>query len=250
MDMGLYEKLIEEGAAKGLKSVKLNFLGEPLLYPALDRMVELAAKAGLWVMLNTNAVLLTEELSRKLLTKGLTDIFFSFDSPYKQVYEKIRVGANYEKVLENVSYFVKVKEELNLKAVQTRASLVLEEVPEGRERIIHDYIKLFRDLKVAEIGFGLPTVMERDYSVLEAPERFVCPDLFRRIFVFHDGLCGPCCGDWERRLIMGNAKIESISSIWNGKAYKSLRNAHLKGQYRSVEACRFCSVPHLSEKSL
>ncbi|MDR0620517.1 MAG: SPASM domain-containing protein [Deltaproteobacteria bacterium] len=249
LDISLYQKIIASSEGTGLRSVKLNFLGEPLLHPRLPEMVAMAAQAGLWVMINTNAVALTPDLSRKLLAAGLTDIFFSFDSPYRQEYEAIRVGADYGKVLANIASFMEAKEEMGLNRVQTRASMVLSEGSDGLEGIKSDYIKLFRDLKVAEIGFGLPTVMGRDYSALPSPEDFVCPDLFRRLFVFNDGLCGPCCGDWERRLIVGDAGRQSISEIWNGEAYQKLRRAHLSGRHRDIPACRDCSVPYLSTVS-
>ncbi len=108
MEFGFYERLVEEGAAKGLKSIKLNFLGEPLLYARLADMIRLASARGLWVMINTNATLLDKEKSAELLEAGLSDIFFSFDSPYRAEYEKIRVGAIYETTLKNISAFMEI----------------------------------------------------------------------------------------------------------------------------------------------
>jgi hypothetical protein len=246
MDIELYKKLINEGAREGLKSVKLNFLGEPLLYKDLVEMVALAREAGLWVMLNTNAVLLTKDLSRRLLLAGLTDIFFSFDSPYQKEYEAIRVGASYQKVLDNIASFMDILSALNLKAVQTRASMVLPEEPSGREEIKADYVKLFRDLRVAEIGFGLPSVMGRDYASLN-PKTFLCPDLFRRLFVYHDGVYGPCCGDWARQIPLGSvADGRSLKEVWLGPELTRLRQKHQTGSYRDILACEGCSVPYLS----
>ena len=248
MDFGFYEKLIAEGAARGLKSVKLNFLGEPLLYPKLIEMVSLAAASGLWVMINTNATLLTAEKSAQLLEAGLTDIFFSFDSPYREEYEKVRVGADFSRTIKNIKDFMAAKDRLGRRLVQTRASMVLPEtVGPELEQIKADYLKLFRDLGVAEIGFGLPTVMGLDYEKTYGLfPGFVCPDLFRRMFIFWDGPVSPCCGDWERRLIMGDAKASTLADIWNGPAYQALRAAHTEGRYEIEPACRACSVPYLS----
>ncbi len=249
MDFSLYEKLIEEGRAHGLKSIKLNFLGEPLLYSKLADMVELAAGAGLWVMINTNATILGPEMAEKLLKAGLTDIFFSFDSPYKDEYERVRVGADFEKTLANIREFMRIKDEMGRRDLQTRASMVLpENLPPAREAALKaDYIKLFRDMGVAEIGFGLPSVMgldyEQEYGLFPG---FVCPDLFRRLFVFWDGPAGPCCGDWERRLIVGDATKTSLADIWRGPEYRRLREAHQGGRYETIEPCRQCSVPYLS----
>ena len=249
MSFTFFQGLIEESAPRGLKSVKLNFLGEPLLHPRLVDMVATAARAGLWVMINTNATLLTREMSARLLEAGLTDIFFSFDSPYAAEYEKIRLGAKFDQTLANIQGFMETKEALGHQAVQTRASMVLPESagPEEAEKIKADYLKLFRNLKVAEIGFGLPTVMGRDYEKTYGLfPGFVCPDLFRRMFVFWDGPASPCCGDWERRLIMGQAQGTPLADIWQGSAYQKLRRAHVAGQYETIPACRSCSVPYLS----
>jgi hypothetical protein len=249
MDFALFERLIEEGAAGGLRSVKLNFLGEPLLAPRLVDMVRRAAEAGLWVMLNTNATLLTEAKSEALLNAGLTDIFFSFDSPYREEYEKTRPGADYEGVLDNIRAFMAVRERLGRKAVQTRASMIL---PEGADpgslaRTQADYIRLFRGLGVAEIGFGLASTVSRDYGqTFGLSPGFVCPDLFRRLFVFWDGPAGPCCGDWDRRLLVGRADRNSLGEIWRGEVYHELRAIHLAGRYGDIPACRACSVPYLS----
>jgi hypothetical protein len=246
MDFALYERLIREGSGKGLHSVKLNFLGEPLLYPRLADMVKTAAEAGLFVMLNTNAVLLTAEMSCSLLEAGLTDIFFSFDSPYPAEYEAVRVGAKYDQVLKNIAGFMAAKDEGPYKHVQTRASMVLPEDHPAPHRLQEDYIRLFRDLKVAEIGFGLPTVMDRNYAPLNPPS-FVCPDLFRRMFVFRDGVCGPCCGDWDRKIPIGEVSGgQTLESVWQGEAYTLLRRKHRQGRYQEIEACRICSVPYLS----
>jgi len=249
MDFVLFERLIEEGAAGGLRSIKLNFLGEPLLAPRLADMVRLAAGAGLWVMLNTNATLLTEAKAEALLTAGLTDIFFSFDSPYREEYEKARPGADYDQVLANIQAFMTVRERLGRKAVQTRASMILPEGadPESLARIKADYIRLFRGLGVAEIGFGLASVIGRDYGLAFGLQPgFVCPDLFRRLFIFWDGPAGPCCGDWDRRLLVGRADRNSLGEIWRSEAYHKLRATHLAGRYGDLPACRACSVPYLS----
>ncbi|MDR1051126.1 MAG: radical SAM protein [Deltaproteobacteria bacterium] len=250
MSMEMYGAVIAASAPRGLRSVKLNFLGEPLLHPDLPRMVGLAAGAGLWVMLNTNAVALTAELGRELLEAGLTDIFFSFDSPYREPYEAVRRGADYDRVLGNIAGFMETKDKLGLAGVQTRASMVLEENFDEHPDIKRDYIKLFRDLKVAEIGFGLPTVMGRDYEDLNAGVSFVCPDLFRRMFVFNDGVCGPCCGDWERRLVVGALPRDELAGVWTGPEYSRLRSAHLRGRFRGIPACRGCSVPYLATVSV
>jgi hypothetical protein len=121
-----------------------------------------------------------------------------------------------------------------------------DEDPSSHDAVGRDYLRLFRDMGVAEIGFGLPTIVGRDYAALPRPQGFRYPDLFRRLFAFHYGVAGPCSGDWERRLIAGDASISSIKDIRGMPACQAPGGAHLGGCHRDPSACRSCSVPWLS----
>jgi MoaA/NifB/PqqE/SkfB family radical SAM enzyme len=247
MGLDLFQRIVDQAADNGAYSIKINFLGEPLIHPEIIEQVKYAKSRGLEVMMNTNAALLTREMSGNLLEAGLDDIFFSFDSPYPDAYESIRVGADYDQVLVNIKGFIETMREMGLRGVQTRASMV-ESVIGGDPRVRQDFQNLFYGLGVAETGFGLMTDMKVDYwEKYGRIEGFVCRDPYNRMFVFWDGLVGPCCGEWERGLIMGDAKTESLKDIWKNDRYKRLRSAHEQGRYDSIPTCRKCSVPWLSQ---
>jgi radical SAM protein with 4Fe4S-binding SPASM domain len=230
--------------------VKLNFLGEPLLHPRIVDFVRYASQKGLEVMINTNAVLLTEDRSTKLLKAGLDDIFFSVDSPYPEVYESIRVGAKFHRVIDNIRRFIEIKKYMGKHHVQTRASMVLDPGDTGK-KIREDYKTLFYGLGVAEIGFGLPSEMEVDYwKTYGKIDGFVCRDIYNRMFVYWDGLIGPCCGDWERGYILGDARTDRLKDVWQNYRYKKLREAHEENRYETIPICRACSVPWLSTREV
>ena len=250
MDFDFYKMVIDQAASEGCYSIKLNYLGEPLLHPKVVGMVDYAARAGLEVMMNTNATLLTSELSERLLDAGLSDIFFSVDSPYKREYERIRVGAKFENVIENVKGFIEAMNRSGKRHVQTRVSMVLQS--EGdTSKIRRDYRNLFTDIGVAEIGFGLPTEMDVDYWEAHGKvEGFTCRDPYHRMFIYWDGKIGPCCGEWERGLVMGDATHDLLTDVWHNKKYKALRRAHEEGRYEDIPICKKCSVPWLSTREV
>ena len=59
MDFALFCRIIDQAADNGVYSIKLNYLGEPLLHPRVVDMVAYAKARGLEVMMNTNATLLS-----------------------------------------------------------------------------------------------------------------------------------------------------------------------------------------------
>jgi radical SAM protein with 4Fe4S-binding SPASM domain len=213
------------------------------------KQVKYAKEGGvIEVMFNTNAVTLTEELSRKLLEAGLDSIFFSIDYTSPEKYNKIRVGADFHQVVGNVKKFVELKNELGYKHVQTRISMVI--IDHTKEEL-EEYQKFgFEELGVDGVGYGELAeypLKEDKYPKYFNPN-FVCAQLFHRMFIMWDGIVTPCCVDNDRELVMGDARKEKLKDIWHNEKYESLRRAHIAGQYYEVPLCRKCPLPILSLK--
>ena len=100
MKLETFQRIIDEGAAEGLCSIKLSFRGEPTLHSQLAEMVAYAKQKGILdVYFNTNATLLTEALVHQLIDAGLDRISISFEGITKEAYEAYRAGAKYDKVI-------------------------------------------------------------------------------------------------------------------------------------------------------
>ncbi len=116
MDPELFKKIIDEGAEKGLYAIKTIYRGEPLLYKETAELIKYAKVKGiLSVMINTNATLLTKEKAIALINAGLDKIISSVDGYTKEVYEKIRIGGNFETVLKNIKRLQKIKKKMGVK---------------------------------------------------------------------------------------------------------------------------------------
>ena len=108
----LYEKIILEAEKYDCPSLNPQGTNEPLLYQNLEDHIKFAKKHGfIDIMMNTNATLLSEERSRKILESGLTRLRFSLDAATKETFEKIRVGADYESVMKNIERFVELRDQ-------------------------------------------------------------------------------------------------------------------------------------------
>jgi radical SAM protein with 4Fe4S-binding SPASM domain len=98
--------------APGLRRITLQGLGEPLLAPDLDRMIEHAAGRGIEMGFNTNAMLLTPRRADRLVRAGLAWLHVSLDGARAGTYESIRGRASFARVAENVRAAVAVKRRL------------------------------------------------------------------------------------------------------------------------------------------
>lgn len=93
-----------------LEKLTLQGLGEPLLAPDFDRMVEYACARGIRVGFNTNGTLLTRERAERLVAAGVDWLHVSLDGATKETYEAIRDGSDFDRVRTNIAGLVGVRQ--------------------------------------------------------------------------------------------------------------------------------------------
>jgi MoaA/NifB/PqqE/SkfB family radical SAM enzyme len=111
MDWPVYEAVIEglrDFAAA--QTVAFMGLGEPLLHPRFVDMVALAHQRGLRTEVTSNALLLNEEMVRRLLEAGLDQFVVSIDGASAEAFGDVRDGASLRQVIRNVRMFWDVYE--------------------------------------------------------------------------------------------------------------------------------------------
>ena len=81
----------------------LGGYGEPLSHPHILEMVEQAKKAGHSVSLITNGILLTEQVTRRLIELRLDKLWVSLDGASPECYADVRLGDALPIVIENLT---------------------------------------------------------------------------------------------------------------------------------------------------
>jgi MoaA/NifB/PqqE/SkfB family radical SAM enzyme len=88
----------------------LHGIGEPLLNKALPQMIAYLKARGVYVLFNTNATLLNEVWSYKLIEAGLDELRVSIDGADAKTYALIRGAPLLHKVLNNLKRFVEIQQ--------------------------------------------------------------------------------------------------------------------------------------------
>jgi MoaA/NifB/PqqE/SkfB family radical SAM enzyme len=91
--------------------LSLTGSGEPLIAPDFPAILELACGHHYTVAFNTNGTLWTREIAERVVDLGVTEVLFSIDGGCKETFERIRVNAKWEKVLDAVRMLVAVRRE-------------------------------------------------------------------------------------------------------------------------------------------
>jgi radical SAM protein with 4Fe4S-binding SPASM domain len=202
-------------------------------------MIEYSSGKFLGFKINTNASLLTEKLSHTILSNlEIGTIVISIDAADKTLYEKIRVNGDFEKVIKNISMFKEIKEKYYKNSnVVTRVS----GVKLNEEQDIDEMESIWLNY-VDQTGFTKYTPWQSSYENNTNDLNSPCTELWRRMFVWQDGIVNPCDYDYKSILTVGNATETSISNLWNSDKYSELRNSHLTSQRSCKSPCNKCPM--------
>lgn len=108
--------------------IRLSGIAEPLMNKKITDFITFIKEKNKKcnVSIITNATLLTEKISRELVKAKLDSLSFSIESINPLINDKIRKGASLEKILHNIRYLNKIKEESHSKVPQISTTIVLQ----------------------------------------------------------------------------------------------------------------------------
>lgn len=231
------KKILDEAGACGVYACKFNMRGEPLLHKEVSRFIKYAKKKGIVdVFFNTNAMLLTEEKAKMLVDSGLDRLTVSCEGFEKEMYERNRLGANFEKLLANIEALKKIREKMRSKRPKIRIQAVL--IPELKERL-DEFVAFWKD-RVDQVSYNemLENIPGRIQAVQSS---WICPFPYQRITIMWEGSITICYNDFYGKLVMGNIHSTSIRDCWI-LSLEHLRRMHREGRAHEIEACAECPL--------
>lgn len=248
MDYDLYKKLIDESSNFNIFGISYSGWGEPLLHNKIFDMIDYAHKNGIVVHLITNGLLLTEEVSKKLLDVNLDKIKISLQGASEKDYSTMRANPHYFKIVENIKKLVELrdKRESNL-FIQVSTSITNETHEQQQEftkfwnEIVDDFymdMTTFRRLK------GIKKVEEfiKGHDIKE--ERQLrssrCVDIRIRLIIHADGKVPICCSDFNREVLLGDANKETLKEIWDKQEVNKIREILAKNEKEKIPFCSLC----------
>jgi len=253
--------------------VKLHGMGEPLLHNKYFDMVEYLSSQHIWTRTSINGSLLHVKNNHKnLIDAGIGEIQCSFDGATKEIYEKIRVNSNFERIVKNFTLlnhyantkdrpftrmwaliqkanrhqifdFVKLAFKMNFKRLSFSVSLN----DWGREAwnqsnkqlqinkfTPEEHAKLIKLSKAHDIDITLWEQGSR-YST-ESKEK-LCSWVFNRPYISSDLKVVPCCMIADPDVVnFGDSR--DFSNVWNNKNYQNFRQLHIDGKIPNC--CKNC----------
>ncbi len=229
-----------------------HLMGEPLLHPELEILLEIAQKYNKKVVITTNGTLISKKQDILLKSKAVYKVVFSLHS-----FEANSSELSMEEYLGNIISFCKCANKTDiitamrlwnydnndLKGENALNDEILNTISEA-----FDIEKPDTDKLIGNRGLKLD-----DRIYLQTAQRFEWPDINKdiisdNIFCYGlrdhfgiqvDGTVVPCCLDNNGEIPLGNIFKENINTILNSKKAQNIFNGFSNRQ-ACEELCRRC----------
>lgn len=246
MDYELFKKIVNEIKNYKVNNVWLHLFGDPLLHPEISKFIEYIKKNTSIndVGFSTNCVLLNKEVSLKIINSGLDKIRMCLDGISKDTYEKIRIHSDFDKVVSNITDFLKLRNEIGKETPRVELQIIyMKNTKEEIEEFKKKWLPLLKEkdtLHVQKfINFGgqvdnLSTTRKKWVNKLP------CLRLWNSLSICWDGKVTACCYDSDCKLFVGDLSTNTIKDIWNGNKMNQLKEMHLKGESNKLPLCAEC----------
>jgi len=238
---------------ENLKKVNINRIriggGEPTLHPHFNSFMTELRKYTKFLSIVTNAQWIRPDIKETLINIPFDLIEVSMDAGGKEVYQRSRIGANFELFETNLNDLKKLKDKSQKKILINMRLMVRP----SKINILNDETsrwKKYCDSVMPQIITNIPeTNYFEDVFIPSQREGFSVPKCtlpFKDLLLKPNGEVPYCqvTGNTisRKRIIAGNISNDSINDIWNYKIIK-MRRAHRLRIFDSFETeyCKGCT---------
>jgi len=249
MDFKLYKKIIDDICEfeKPIKVLRLYKDGEPLLHPRFAEMVRYAKekKCSERIDTTTNASLLNPKRNLGIIEAGLDRINISIEGVNeKQYLEFSNYKIDFDKLVGNVRHFYENRKNCEM-IIKINGDTISDDDKKKFYEIFGDiadgvYIEYIMSCWPEFELKGVAVNWEMGLYGQKIKEVQVCPYVFYSFSINSDGSASACFLDWSRKLIIGDAKSESVKDIWNGEKLLNYQKMFLMKKRKQHPICGNC----------
>lgn len=241
-DIEKYKWIVDQVAPyKDYIGICPQFQGEPFMSPYIREMIDYGKGKDIPLGFTTNALLWTDEYIKHMIDANVNNICVSIDGATKETYEKIRIGGNYEKMVQNIEKFFTMRKELSphnppLPYFSVNAT----KIPENEHElpmILDKWLGLAGTVSVNNVCVD-HVVPEKYFE----PERYPCPFLWEGLHILTNGDVIACCRDSDYEEVMGNSYTTPLLEIWHNEKYQRFRKLHRDGEWNKIPMCSRCDT--------
>lgn len=266
MDMDEYLNVLSQIAdltqPGRLKTLNFYMMGEPFANKLLTEFISIAHERGIAERLavTTNASLLKPNIWESVIRSGLDYLRVSIYGGSKESHRiNTASGISLDRIVENVGGFKAFRDAQGAATPQIYVKMI--ESPDASENqefferfsVVADEIKLepvmnWNDPAEGNLsGLSPEELLGSDYL---KNHKSVCPFPFYSLVIHSDLQVSVCCVDWNKKVVVGSLRQQSLRDIWTGPAMHDFRMQHLRRERSQIPGCASCTFLHTAPDNI
>jgi len=239
MKMDTFRKIADECARCRIPALKLNWRGEPMMNPLFTEMLRYAKSKGILEVTSlTNGTLMNEDICRDIVAAKMDQLVISIDGFSKETYEKIRIGAKYDVVLNNLENLIAIRGKLKKPFI--RLQYTESDINKHETSDFYEYWHKKVDEITISYCQDFGSLAKDDPDEVPVYPASSCQQPFQRLVVMTDGTVTVCGTDVMGDISIGNIHESSLEQLWHCPKLNELREQHKAGRYQENPMCRIC----------
>ncbi|KPK93651.1 hypothetical protein AMJ80_05835 [bacterium SM23_31] len=235
MEEYVWKKIIDESKGRGV--IYRPFLvNEPFLDNRLGEIIRHIRKDDTAkVELNSNGRFIKRSLVTEVLEAGVDWIRFSIDGFSAETYKLSGRGINYEKVVDDVHYFIGERNRLKSNCFIEIRMIDMDTNKHEQEDFLNYWNKYAGRVTITDL-YTWPWTGQKE------PFRAPCPKIVNEMFFIVDGRAVLCCWDFHERGVVGDIKEHTVEEIWLGETNRKYRSLLNEGKRDEIYLCSRCDA--------
>ena len=248
-----FSRILDELIPKyGKPQINLEGSGEPTMAKDLPEYIKEVKKRDLKCFMYCNGARLNGQFMKDVVDAGIDFIRISVIGYNKELYNKWMNVDNFELILKNLEELLEYKKQINSNCQVSTYHLITDntnldyEIKEYKKNVINRVGSTGYIWKMHNWSGNYENQNERKKTERRTCGRPFAPEITIRA----GGKSGrtaavvPCCQTLgppnEEKSVLGHMDKDTFETIYNGKEYKKLREAHKRKDFDSIEYCKNC----------
>lgn len=256
MELPLARRLLEQIGDAGDVTVTLGGVGDALLHPQWETIVQAAHDAGAFSVHVETDLLVDEALLARLYDLPIDIVSVRLNADTAAMYERTMGSDRFSQVVQNLQWMLNERQQRLLGGDEPRPRAALPWIVPRltkTDETLTD-METFFDRWMHFAGHALiePARSGRGYHrdlspamspvAMAPPKRVACRQLERRMTILADGRVALCDQDWLGDGAAGDASVTPLRDIW--QAMNETRTAHDSGRWSQLALCGGCQEWH------
>jgi len=225
------------------KVIQLHGYGDPLLDKNMDKFVKMLSERGFTSYFSCNPANIDLNRTISMIENGLDYIKYSIESVDDFQHKQIRGQASdFTTSYRNILKLLDLKKSENFKT-----TIIITMLDLNKENQQSEYEKLKATFHARDVYIYLKSEDQQwyrqDYHGTNSIHwSEICKHPWMSITIKSNGEAVMCMEDYNNEIILGDAKTDSLTDIWNGDKYREFRRQHIDS-FTGIKCTEQCDMP-------